>query len=242
MLRARSLLAPTFGLLLLITTRLPQRCALARSRASAKRPNITWVAAFFPHAKHGAVASTASDLCRYSGGFSDSMSDCDHMTVAFNPDEQALNKMSKSFGTAVFIKPVAIAEDEHTAAVLLQVVQGPNSSISENLYPHATLLSSKYPYTPVYSNCLWERAINASGAIVTSGINGKPSKVLLPSGANVWNGVLPRGFCSDMGQNAFPATRAAIGLLTENAPVFQATLCSNNLWNRQTYRCNAIQR
>ena len=36
-----------------------------------------------------------------------------------------------SFGTAVSVKPVAIAEDEHAAAVLLKVVHGPNSSISD---------------------------------------------------------------------------------------------------------------
>ncbi|KAL1524980.1 hypothetical protein AB1Y20_019856 [Prymnesium parvum] len=194
------------------------------------RADIPWVATFFNQ-------SEGTALCALTKG-SRSEADCDHMTVVYNPPKSTMAKLRHHFGERVVVRALAVAHDEHARAVMVHLESGTAAAISANDWPHSTIAHGAAPYSPVYSNCLWERAVAASNALVTRDSRGKPTSIAFPAAAQVWHGVLVEGKCSG-GDTVYPATNATIELLNQaDIPrEFGATLCDNAEWQREEGRC-----
>jgi hypothetical protein len=232
----------------------PVRPMLASSILSLT--STPWVANFFDD-------SNGHALCTVVQGRRDG-SDCDHSTVAYNPSAELMcvprfifstlafrhspacyaffirSELQPFFGVRASLRALAVAHDEHARAVLLHLDAGPEKAASTNAWPHSTVAHGSYPYSPVYSNCLWERVSAASNVSVVRDGKGKPAALELPNRARSWHGEVPEGKCSESSA-FFPATNATIQILADAGQrglIFNATLCSNALWDREAGRCD----
>ena len=189
-----------------------------------------WVANFF-------ASRVGLSLCAAVSG-NHSIVNCDHSTVIYNPSNETMQHLRASFGDKVELRALAVARDAHGQAVLLHLDAGLDAALSNNSWPHSTVATEgRWPYTPVYSNCLWERVAATSQAVVTHDSEHKPLAIELPGGSTRWAGTLPQGRCTG-GSSSYSPTEASVEILTLSAQgPYSATLCSNDLWDRETGQC-----
>jgi len=76
-----------------------------------------------------------------------------HMTIAYNPDEETLNKYKDLIGTEIELQVFGYCHDARGQAVMV------DTDKSENKYPHITL-SCAEGESAVYRNTLIEKKTN----------------------------------------------------------------------------------
>ena len=128
----------------------------------------------------------SSQKLRSEVGLKGANTQCDHVTLKFDPSPEILSALEPLFGTHADIRVLAIAEDEHCQAAYVEVrAASTGGSIqSFNKFPHITLScegQSGELCAPMYSNVLLER-LSASNVFI------KGQKVF----RSEWTGTLPR--------------------------------------------------
>lgn len=87
---------------------------------------------------------------------------CEHLTLQFGGN---LTGYELLMGTKVHIQPLVYGQDENGQAVLSMIIG--DEIFSTNNITHITVsVSNIGPYTPVYSNYLWQRVINEASLYI----------------------------------------------------------------------------
>ena len=132
---------------------------------------------------------------------------------------------------------LAYAIDEHAQAALTIVEN--DAALSKNAFTHISVaVQNTGPYSPVYSNTLWQRAAAAAPLSITRDAAGQISAVALPDPTEtLWTGELPAVFAN--GTIVFPPSAARVMLLASKVPTldFLATICLASHWNASSGMC-----
>jgi hypothetical protein len=147
------------------------------------------------------------------------------------PQSGDLSPWNARLGEFVVLRVLAYAIDDHAQAALTIVEN--DAALSKNAFTHISVsVQNSGPYSPVYSNTLWQRAAAAAPLGITRDAAGQISAVALPGGATTWSGVLPATFAPN-GTVVFPPSAARVMLLADKAPTldFLATVCLASHWN-----------
>ena len=134
---------------------------------------------------------------------------------------------------------LAYAIDEHAQAALTIVEN--DAALSKNAFTHISVaVQNTGPYSPVYSNTLWQRAAAAVPLSITRDAAGQISAVALPDPTEtLWTGQLPAVFAPN-GTIVYPPSAARVMLLAGKAPTldFLATVCLSSRWNAKLGMCS----
>eukprot|EP01124_Arcella_intermedia_P004716 TRINITY_DN12700_c0_g1_i2.p1 TRINITY_DN12700_c0_g1~~TRINITY_DN12700_c0_g1_i2.p1 ORF type:complete len:124 (-),score=6.71 TRINITY_DN12700_c0_g1_i2:65-436(-) len=123
------------------------------------------------------------------------------------------------------------------------MVHAEGPMVSVNAFPHVTAIANESqtsPYSPVYSNVLWERVVQSAQVVIVSDDSNKPVSLRLPDNSSEWSGTLNPFYSQDYpypGNLPYPASGAYLHLIQEDLS-FSGVCCLNTQWDGTTCHVN----
>eukprot|EP00455_Lapot_gusevi_P056563 TRINITY_DN942_c0_g2_i1.p1 TRINITY_DN942_c0_g2~~TRINITY_DN942_c0_g2_i1.p1 ORF type:complete len:202 (+),score=56.68 TRINITY_DN942_c0_g2_i1:68-673(+) len=151
---------------------------------------------------------------------------CEHMTLQYGGD---LTPWIRRLGTPVKLRVIAFGEDEHAQAVMVDVLDDAVSSAFN--FTHITVSTQNVkPYTPVYSNVLWQRIADTIPLNLTRDATGQIKSVATPDGSQYWGGEIPA-------MGSYPMSEAAFAIVSPSV-FYTGVVCLFSHWSTTNYACN----